>query len=349
MEKDSACEIFLSSIKKRGLVYEIFVGDGDTGSFGAGKQACHEKFGDVYSIVKEECVGHIQKRMGNGLREFKRKMRGIKLKDGGNVGGHGRLTDNIFDKMQNNFGEARSNAGNRDGMYHAIWTTNKHMIRNDDETLEQQHDFCPRNGWCKFWACRSEYVDKNRLPHVFVELLKPLFTRLTEDSLLESCLLGLTQNQNEAVNQVLWTKCPKTKFCGRDKVLLAVTETVAYFNTGAASKATLLKSLGVTPSENMLMALRKADSERVRKAAVKISVKARLCRRKLRAEKKCKPKSKVTYLAGGFGLSQEPEELLTTHNIKRKSVTQEEFNVDFTVETSITFVDDNDKSIEWIK
>ena len=134
-----------------------------------------------------------------------------------------------------------------------------------------------------------------------------------------------------------------------DKVLLPVTETVAYFNTGAASKATLLKSLGVTPSENMLMALRKADSERVRKAAVKISVKACLCRRKLRAKKKCKPKSKVTYLAGGFGLSQEPEELLTTHNIKRKSVAQEEFNVDFTVETSITFVDDNANSIDWIK
>ena len=122
--------------------------------------------------------------------EFTRKMHGIKLKDGGNVGGHGHLTDNIIDKMQNNFGEAiRSNAGNRDGMYHAIWTINKHMIRNDDETLQQQHDFCPRNGWCKFWGCHSEYVDKNRLPRVFVELLKPLCTRLTKDSQLERCLV----------------------------------------------------------------------------------------------------------------------------------------------------------------
>ena len=43
--------------------------------------------------------------MGNGLREFKRKMRCIKLKDGGNVGGHGRLTDVVIDNMQNNFGE----------------------------------------------------------------------------------------------------------------------------------------------------------------------------------------------------------------------------------------------------
>ena len=44
----------------------------------------------------------------------------------------------------------------------------------------------------------------------------------------------ITQNQNESINGVLWSKCPKTKFCGKIKVLLAVSETVMYFNTGAA-------------------------------------------------------------------------------------------------------------------
>ena len=233
-------------------------------------------------------------------------------------------------------------------MHNDIWAIYKQMIRNEDETLEQQHDFCQRNGWCSFWSCRNKYVDKNRLPHVFVDLLKPLFTRLTEDTLLDRCLLGLTQNQNEAANHVLWNKCPKTKFCGRDKVLLAVTETVTYFNTGAASKTILLKSTGVTPSENMQIARRKADNERIRKAAVKISEKASLCRRKLRAKRKSKPKGKISYLAGRFGLSQEPENLLTTtkHN-KRKSSHQEK--CDFNVETGITFVDDNDKRTQWIK
>ena len=70
-------------------------------------------------------------------------------------------------------------------------------------------------------------------------------------------------------------------------MLLALTKTVTYFNTGAASKAILLKSTGVT-----VIALRKADNERIRKAAVNISEKARLCRRKLRAKKKSKPKGK---------------------------------------------------------
>ena len=61
------------------------------------------------------------------------------------------------------------------------------------------------------------------------------------------------------LNHVLWSKCPKTKFCGMNKVTLAVTETVAHFNTGAASKAVLMKTSGVTPDVNMLTALRKCD------------------------------------------------------------------------------------------
>ena len=122
---------------------------------------------------------------------------------------------------------------------------------------------------------------KKRLPYVFVEQLKPIFTRLSEDKLLDHCLQGLTQNQNEAANQVLWGKCPKTKFCGRNKVLLAVTETVSHFNTGAASTASLLKAAGVVPSENMMSALRNTDIIRIKEAAIKVSEKACLSRRKL--------------------------------------------------------------------
>ena len=104
--------------------------------------------------------------------------------------------------------------------------------------------------------------------------MKPLFTRLSDDELLNRCLRGLTQNQNEAVNHVLCTKCPKTKVCGHIKLLLAVSETVTNFNTGAGSKAVLMKSVGVTSTENMLNALRKADNIRIKKAARKITEKA---------------------------------------------------------------------------
>ena len=35
-----------------------------------------------YEVEKEECFGHIQKCIGTALREYKRKMKGIRLADG---------------------------------------------------------------------------------------------------------------------------------------------------------------------------------------------------------------------------------------------------------------------------
>ena len=46
-------------------------------------------------------MGHIQKRMGTALRELKRKNKGMKLNDGKTIGGKGRLTNVIIDKIQN--------------------------------------------------------------------------------------------------------------------------------------------------------------------------------------------------------------------------------------------------------
>ena len=117
MEKAGATEIFLRSIDSRGLKYCTFVGDGDTGTYGIVRDKCKQVYGDEYPVTKEECVGHIQKRMGSALREYKRKKQGIKLADGKSVGGKGRLTDVLVDKMQNYFGEAiRRNNDSLEGM-----------------------------------------------------------------------------------------------------------------------------------------------------------------------------------------------------------------------------------------
>ena len=105
MESDSANAIFLRSIDARKLIYSTYVGDGDYGSFSVVKDTCLEKYGELYTITKEECVGHIQKRMGSVLREYKRKMKSIKLSDGKGVSDAGRLTDHLLDKIQNNYRE----------------------------------------------------------------------------------------------------------------------------------------------------------------------------------------------------------------------------------------------------
>ena len=62
---------------------------------------------------------------------------------------------------------------------------------------EPLNEFYPNDGWCKVWSAN----DGKRLQIVFVQELKPIFEKLTNDELLKS----LTQNQNESVNGVLYT------------------------------------------------------------------------------------------------------------------------------------------------
>ena len=311
MESEGAVNIFLRSIEKYRICYSTFVGDGDSSTYGDVKRACYDKYGNDYTVVKEECVGHVQKRLGNALREYKRKNKGKKLCDGKGISGKNRLTDRICDKMQNHYGSAiRNNSNDKDGMHNAIWAIFKHMIRSDGESLKQQHYYCPqtKDTWCKFWKEGAEYHDEKRLPSAFQEELKPIFVRLSEDKLLERCLLGLTQNQNEAINGILWSNCPKTIFCGKQKVEIAVCETISVFNSGAANKGVVLKRIGIDPGDNMLLSLKKQDDQRVKKAEKKISLSYRQRRRMKRAEKKSKgEKEQVIYKSGAFGLSSKPD------------------------------------------
>ena len=308
METDGAKEIFLRSMNNN-LIYEVFVGDGDSSSFGRVKEACYEKYGELYTITKEECSGHVQKRMGTRLREYKRINKGKKLSDGRSVGGRNRLTDKWIDDLQKYYGQAiRSNVGNKEGMKNAIWAMFDHCITDDTKSLDEQHAKCPKDGWCRYWNDQDNYKPGKRLPNVFRAELEPIFKDLSADALLDRCLLGLTQNQNESINNVLWRFCPKITFIGRSKLELGVSQTVGKFNEGAAFQAEILDKCGFKPGSNAVKAMHLQDYQRTYAAAVKVSDKARITRQKLRSERKRKSEpGKTTYFPGAFGLSATPD------------------------------------------
>ena len=215
----SAVDIFSRSIETRNLEYTTFVGDGDSSSFGRVKEALEKKFGTGYEVKKEECVGHVQKRLGTALRKYKNDKKKQKLSDGKGVGGRGRLTDKVIDKTLNYYGKAiRGNKGDLEGMKKSIKAIQHHKIKNDKESLKKQHEYCPKSAdtWCKYWKDKNDhtnlYNEDARLSVVFVAELDPIFTRLSKYDLLIRCLKGITQNQNEAANGVLWFKCPKKLF-----------------------------------------------------------------------------------------------------------------------------------------
>lgn len=233
------------------------------------------------------------------MRKYKKDNKGKKLADGKTVGGKGKAI--------------RGNKGDLNGMKESIKAIQCHMIKNGKLTLKKQHQYCPKSGdtWCKYWKDKNDgtklYNEDNRLPEVFMAELDPIFQRLSNVDLLNRCLKGITQNQNEAANGILWSKCPKTRFCGARRVRIAACATIAAFNTGGASQAVTLQLCGVTPGIQTMRGLRKQDATRMKNAAKKVSEKYRKTRQKLRARKKDKI-DRESYQPGGFGLGVKPVE-----------------------------------------
>ena len=79
MEKEAAIKMFLRSVEKRGLKYTTYILDGDSSSYGMIAKVLKEKYSDQYVVVKEDCIGHIQKRMGSNLCKYKTEKKAKKL------------------------------------------------------------------------------------------------------------------------------------------------------------------------------------------------------------------------------------------------------------------------------
>ncbi|GFX30447.1 uncharacterized protein TNCV_3460981 [Trichonephila clavipes] len=119
-------------------------GDGDTKTFNALSE--NKPYGDDYLIQKIECVGHVQKRMGTRLRKLILVYSKKKLSDGKTIGGKGRLTDNLIDKLAHYYGNAiRCNSTSIKEMRKAIWA-----VWGVTSRLENNN-----NIWCRF-LCRFD-------------------------------------------------------------------------------------------------------------------------------------------------------------------------------------------------
>ena len=167
MEITGAKRIFERSIEINQLRYTEYFGDGDSKSF--------PSIENTYApdiVTKQECIGHVQKRVGTRLRELKKNVKGL--------GGKGKLTDAVIDKLQNYYGIAiRSNVGDLKGMQSAVLASLFHVASSKDNNY---HIHCPTgpNSWCNFNLDRqngtSEYKPGPGLPmDILVKHIKPIF------------------------------------------------------------------------------------------------------------------------------------------------------------------------------
>ena len=177
MESEGAKRVFERSIENYNLRCVEFLGDGDSKSFSNVK----ETYPGI-EVKKLECVGHYQKRLGTRLRNLKKKEKGL--------GGKGKLTDVIIDRLQNFFGLAiRRNCGNLIEMNKSVLASLFHVASTKTNNLHFPHCATGPDSWCKYNVDiangTSFYKAGSGLPINIVYKIRPICEAFAKDSELE--------------------------------------------------------------------------------------------------------------------------------------------------------------------
>ena len=182
---------------------------------------------------------------------------------------HQRLVHAMIDRLQKYYGIAiRSNVGDLDGMKKAIHPSFLHCASSERRDLDTH---CPTgpSSWCGFKHDRNSFKHGSGLPDNVIAKVKPLFQRLSEDSLLEKFLHGKTQNQNEAVNGMVCECVPEEVFVGREKLEFGLFDAISHFNIGARTVTQLLEALKISLGKYTEEGCRRLDMDCVRGAEYK--------------------------------------------------------------------------------
>lgn len=308
MEAEGMKSIFMRSEKKHSVKYCKFIGDGDAKTYKSVSEM--QPYGPDTPVVKYECVGHIQKRMGTRLRKLKADYKATKLSDGKSIAGKGRLTDSVIATLTSYYGNAiRANSSSVENMKQAVWAVWFHKSSTDDNPM---HSLCPKgaDSWCPYQKALHDnnlkmYKHKNNLPVAVMEAIKPIFRDLCDPKLLKRCVGGFTQNPNESFHSKIWKVCPKTGFYGRRVVQIGTYDAVVTFNDGMDGRLKVFERLEVPVGHNMIIYFRNEDMRRISssqkkaKQSTKESRKARK-RAKLQNEARKEEEQGVFYSSGQF-------------------------------------------------
>ena len=202
---------------------------------------------------------------------------GKKLSDGKGLSGKGRLTCKRIDAMQNFYGRAiRDNEGDAKAMAQATRAILKHYSSTPENP---QHDDCPKgsSSWCSYQRDissrqRTHKPIKNPLPPAVVEVIQPLFNRLSDERLLAGCEKCYTQNPNECLHHVIWGMAPKEQFNSSTEISTAISLGVLQFNQGfEKSYEDLLRRANILVNDNMKSTWQDIDKERIRQSNYRAS------------------------------------------------------------------------------
>ena len=300
MEQESAKRMWARSLTRHHFRYTEMLSDGDSNAYKA--VVGLDPYAGV-EITKLECINHAHKRMGTALRKLSAEKR---------LGGKGvgKLTAHKCKTLQNYYrGAIVNNLGDVDGMKNAIWAGLLHSMSTDETPF---HTRC-----CPSWCWYLQAMEKGEDPigshtihtaHSFLnkeigKQLLPVYHRMSNDYLLKRMQHGKTQNANECLNSVIWSRCPKTVFVGKGRVQAAAGMAVATFNEGATALSAVMDKLWLESSVVSLQVIQWEDEQRIARADTASSESQRRKRKSIDTLKKVKQhqqqlKEGITYGAG---------------------------------------------------
>ena len=249
MEPEAAERIWGRSLEKNRLVYSVFVGDGDSKAFK------HVTTLDPYPLVKvqkEECLTHVAKRLKKNLKKLKPNTKTktyIQHK----------LPEWKADYIAANYSTVilQNRGTTPDKLSRALRLLLDHAAGN--------HSGCPtgENTWCRWNKPSTSTTPANLTTFTTMDIQKvqEAFNTYATTEFCSHLTLGLTQNANESLHNMIWSLCSKNKYVSPQSIRISTAIAVLNFNEGELSLFGIMYDLGLAPS----LQVYKSISNRVHK------------------------------------------------------------------------------------
>ncbi|KAL7307786.1 hypothetical protein TKK_0000111 [Trichogramma kaykai] len=288
MEVDGVVEMFMRSIEKFDVRYGYYIGDGDSKTF---KMLLDTSpYGDSFEVKKLECVLHVKKRLYKRSAEAKKAL--TQKKKALAIDEKKKESSKPPIELSTYYGLAvLRNKDSIEDMRKKIWAGFYHEISTDKQP---QHLHCPlgADSWCKYQKLKATnnlkgYKHPPALDEEAQEILKPIYNDLTKDELLQRCLGGHTQNNNESFNHCVWMMAPKHIFSGGVIVEIVTNIAACIFNEGFCTVLKIMDVLNLKIGVYSSTYAEKRDEQRIRLAnrrSTDLSQKDRASRRDTRIE-----------------------------------------------------------------
>ena len=340
MEGAIAVDLWKRSVTRNNLVYSTYIGDGDSSSFKRVLES--DPYEGLEPIRKEECLGHLQKRVKKHLTKKTSTSASIPKAKAERIGQLYALV-------------VVQNKGKQpEVIRQALWTLVGH--------LGEEHANCPITceSWCYFARAEAEFaldysvtLPKRRIPYCTdTEIIRitQVFQTFASLEVCGALTMGKTQNANDSLHSVIWHNSPKGKYIGQKSLDCSTALAVTSFNEGSLSFAAILREYGVSVFASTVHHLASRDKTRIlkREKAILETQRRRRHQQKVRskaaeASRQRREKKASKYIPGAFGT-----EILPTQSAPDPESGEESDSPCATCDSRICPIGRRRKVDEWI-